>query len=100
MDGRTAFRRESGRSRRRESRQKLYFLSGRGIANLVNLLRPQAVIIGGGICNEGEYLLQPLRRWVGERIYVDGETIPLVIARAKLGNDAGIYGAAALAMGR
>jgi len=61
---------------------------------------PQAVIIGGGICNEGEYLLQPLRRWVGERIYVDGETIPLVIARAKLGNDAGIYGAAALAMGR
>ena len=101
VDGRTAFSAAKADDPAGAKVVKNYIsYLGEGIANLVNLLRPQAVIIGGGICNEGEYLLQPLRRWVGERIYVDGETIPLVIARAKLGNDAGIYGAAALAMGR
>lgn len=101
VDGRTAFSAAKADDPAGAKVVKNYIsYLGEGLANLVNLLRPQAVIIGGGICNEGEYLLQPLRRWVGERIYVDGETIPLVIARAKLGNDAGIYGAAALAMGR
>ena len=72
---------------------------GDGIVNVVNLLRPQAVAIGGKIGQEGEYILAPLRRYIAERIYFADESAPLVITRAKLGGDAEIVGAAALAAG-
>lgn len=70
----------------------IFFLA-EGIANMVNIFRPQAVMIGGGISNEGEALLKPLRELVNGLIYVSSDYAPLEIVRAKLGNDAGIYGA-------
>ena len=69
---------------------------GEGVLNLVNIFRPQAIIIGGGVSNQGENLLQPLRKYVSERLYVDCERVPLTINRAALGSDAGMFGAAAL----
>ena len=71
---------------------------GEGILNLVSIFRPEAVILGGGVCNEGEYLLAPLRKYVAERLYVGCDRVPLTLNRAVLGNDAGIYGALAFAM--
>lgn len=68
-----------------------------GIANLVNILRPEAIVLGGGIAGEGEALFAPLRRAVESRIYVSSSVVPLKIVGAALGNDAGIYGAYALA---
>lgn len=65
-----------------------------GIANIVNVLRPQAILVGGGISNEGENLLIPLRKSVEEKIYVSSDIVPLKILKAELGNDAGMYGAA------
>ena len=73
---------------------------GDGIANLVNLLRPQAVILGGGVSNEGDYLLSRVRKYVLKNIYAPVEYAPLEIVRACLGNDAGLYGACAYAMQR
>ena len=73
---------------------------GEGIANLVNLLRPEIVIIGGGVSNEGEYLLSRLERVVFRNLYAPLSYAPLSIVRASLGNDAGILGAAAYAMSR
>ncbi len=70
---------------------------GNGIINLVNVLRPEAIILGGGVCNEGDYLLKPLKEYIYKNIYVSQDTIPLQIAVAELKNDAGIYGAAAFA---
>lgn len=70
---------------------------GEGVVNVVNILRPETVIIGGGVSNEGENLLEPLRKFVYERIYASKEYAPLSIVKAELGNDAGIYGAAELA---
>lgn len=70
-----------------------------GILNLVNIFRPQAVLVGGGISGQGEYLLGPVRKYVSERLMVDAERIPLTIQRAILGNEAGIWGAYALARG-
>ena len=67
---------------------------GEGIANLVNILRPQAVILGGGISAEGERLLKPLREYVLPRLYVSELYAPIELLCAKLGNDAGLYGAA------
>ena len=73
---------------------------GEGIANIVNLLRPQVVIVGGGVSNEGEALLRPVREYVYKNILASREYAPLEIVRASLGNDAGMYGAAAYAMDR
>jgi len=67
-----------------------------GIASLIIVLRPQAVIIGGGVSNAGEPLFGPLREEVAARVCISGSVgIPPVL-RAKLGNDAGIIGAALL----
>ncbi|MDE6274127.1 MAG: ROK family protein, partial [Clostridiales bacterium] len=73
---------------------------GEGVANVVNLLRPQAVILGGGVSAEGEALLQPLREYVSSRIFVSTAYAPLEIVCAVLGNDAGLYGAACYAQER
>lgn len=73
---------------------------GEGIANIVNLLRPQVVIVGGGVSNEGEALLRPVREFVYRNILAPNDYAPLEIVRATLGNDAGMYGAAAYAMDR
>lgn len=73
---------------------------GEGVANLVNIFRPQAVIFGGGISAEGETLLAPLREYVYPRIYVSETYAPLELKCAELGNDAGLFGAAAYAFER
>jgi glucokinase len=67
-----------------------------GIANLVTLFRPQMVIIGGAISAEGDYLLEPLRKSAGNRIYAAGILSMPPLQKARLGNDAGIIGAALL----
>ena len=70
---------------------------GEGIVNVANALRPQAVILGGGVSAEGDTLLLPLRNYVYPRLYVSTEYAPFEICCAALGNDAGLYGAAAYA---
>ena len=51
--------------------------------------------IGGGICNEGETLLAPVREYVDREQY-GGAKVRTKICKAQLGNDAGIIGAALL----
>ncbi|MHB1483252.1 MAG: ROK family protein [Saccharofermentanales bacterium] len=70
-----------------------------GIINMINVFRPEIFIVGGGISNEGDYLLEPVRKYVKKYIY-GGELVPIPeIVEAKLGNDAGIIGAAMLVKG-
>ena len=101
VSGRTAFDAARGGDRAARLVVKKYVTYlGEGIANLVNLLRPQAVILGGGVSNEGENLLKPLRKVVRRNILAPESYAPLELVCASLGNDAGIYGAAAYAMER
>ena len=67
-----------------------------GIINLVNALQPDIICVGGGICNEGETLLRPLRRYIEAERYSVYSKIQTKILKAELGNDAGIIGAAIL----
>ncbi|MEG2931214.1 MAG: ROK family protein [Ruthenibacterium sp.] len=67
-----------------------------GIGSLVTSFRPAVVILGGGLSNEGEYLLEPVRRLVRETVYAADLMEPPAILKAALGNDAGIIGAALL----
>ncbi len=69
-----------------------------GISSLSTLLRPQAVILGGGISNQGEYLIAPIREEMNQTIYANDLIPSPLIMRAELGNDAGMIGAAFLAM--
>ncbi len=67
-----------------------------GISNVINIFQPEIVCIGGGISNEGDTLLIPIKNFVcGENYsrYLDKKT---EIKCALLGNDAGIIGAAYL----
>ncbi|MBZ4646609.1 MAG: glucokinase [Petroclostridium sp.] len=66
-----------------------------GIVNVINAFQPEMLVIGGGICKEGDYLLKPLRELVKDKVY--SKDIPQTEIRiAQLGNDAGIIGAAML----
>lgn len=67
-----------------------------GLINLVNALQPEIICIGGGICNEGETLMKPLRRYVQAERYSIHSKIQTRIVKAELGNDAGVIGAAIL----
>ncbi len=99
VDGRTAF---DGMRMRDETAKRVIekYISalGEGIVNLVNLFRPQAVLLGGGVSAEGEALLAPLREFVLPRLYVSTEYAPFELRCAELGNDAGIFGAAQYAL--
>lgn len=67
-----------------------------GLINIVNALQPEIICIGGGICNEGETLMKPLRRFVQSERYSIHSKIQTRIVKAELGNDAGVIGAALL----
>lgn len=67
-----------------------------GIINIVNALQPDMICIGGGISNEGENLLEPLRRIVERERYSIYAKKQTKLSRAELGNDAGVIGAALL----
>lgn len=69
---------------------------GIGIVNIVNIFRPQLVLIGGGISGQGETLTRPLNEIVNANCFGgDKGQIP-VIETATLGNEAGMIGAASL----
>jgi glucokinase len=67
-----------------------------GIINIVNALQPEMICIGGGIANEGENLLEPIRRILERERYSIYAKKQTLIRKAELGNDAGVIGAALL----
>jgi glucokinase len=72
-----------------------YYL-GIGMVNAVNIFNPEMVVIGGGMAGLGDLLIEPGRRLVAERAFsISSRAVR--IAAAQLGNEAGVYGAAAYA---
>lgn len=67
-----------------------------GITNTINIFQPDVLCIGGGVCNEGDPLLLPVKALVAEEVYTRNSEKNTEIVIAKLGNDAGIIGAAFL----
>ena len=96
VEGRTAFQAaEAGDETALEvCRNYVNYLAG-GLTSLINILRPEAVAIGGGVAAAPErLLLEPLREAVAKESFSrHGGRITKVL-RAELGNDAGIIGAA------
>ncbi len=69
---------------------------GSGIINLVNLFRPQKVLVGGGVSAQGDYLLAPIRERMKTECYGGRRGEIPELTEATLGNTAGIIGAANL----
>lgn len=67
-----------------------------GVGNVINIFQPNILCIGGGIGNEKENLLVPLRRLVEAERYSIHAKKQTEINSAVLGNDAGVIGAALL----
>jgi len=65
-----------------------------GVANVINLLQPDVLCVGGGMSEQKENLLGPLRLAVTKKLYSAHSKVQTRIIAAELGNDAGIIGAA------
>jgi glucokinase len=70
---------------------------GVAIASLVNIFNPEVVVIGGGVIAAGELLLGPARRQIAERALPPSRDEVRLVA-ARFGVEAGMIGAAALAL--
>ena len=68
-----------------------------GIGNLVSVLDPEVVVIGGGLVAAGDALLGPTREAYAELVLANEHRPPVRIVPAQLGNDAGSIGAGLLA---
>lgn len=76
-------------------REYLGYLS-EGIVNIINIFQPEVVCIGGGISNAGERILKPVRKAVEKYSFARFGKKQSEVHLARLGNDAGIIGAALL----
>jgi glucokinase len=69
-----------------------------GITNVATIFRPEVVLLGGGVCAQGDVLVKPLQALLDKDIFA-GELGPKVTIRiAELENSAGLLGGAALLM--
>ena len=67
---------------------------GIGLANLINILNPEMIVIGGGVLNGWDLFEKHMHQQVEERAF---PLLRVKIVRAKCGDDAGLLGAARLA---
>lgn len=69
-----------------------------GLANYANVFRPEVIILGGGVCAEGDRLILPLQSECDKGLFGGdmGPGVPILVANLK--NSAGTLGAAALLM--
>ena len=99
VDGRTAFECAKKGDLAAKKVVKDYFqYLGEGCLSFINVFRPDAIVLGGGLSGQKEALTKPLQSYLEEKGYgFGGAHSPKVeILVSNLGNDAGILGAAAL----
>lgn len=97
VDGRTSFEcSKMGDQSAQNVVDRFVTALAEGILNIVNLFRSQAVIIGGGVSAQGDYLGNPLQEYVDKYRYGGADSLRTVVLMAELGNDAGVLGAASL----
>lgn len=98
VDGRTAFEamRAGDAAAKAVVKQYLDYLA-EGLANFINIFQPEVIALGGGVSHErDEDLLVPLQSMVLDMCFGREAERHTKLVKAKLGNDAGIIGAALL----
>jgi len=87
---------EQGDALARELVAEAGYYLGVGLANLINIFNPEVIVIGGGLSNMGDMLLEPAFKVAGERAYKEAYQV-VRFALAELGENSGALGAAAFA---
>ena len=97
VSGRTAFAamREGDEAAREVVETYIKYLAS-GLASIINIFQPEILSLGGGVSNEGQYLLDMLIPAVRQQTYGGDIVKPTEIKIAQLKNDAGLIGAACL----
>ncbi|PKM51308.1 MAG: glucokinase [Firmicutes bacterium HGW-Firmicutes-7] len=67
-----------------------------GLVNVINMVQPEVIVLGGGISAQQDNLLNPLKERIVNEIYGGAEAFKTQIKIAELGNDAGLIGASML----
>lgn len=70
---------------------------GTGVANIINLLNPELVIVGGGVTRAGDLIFKPLKRAVQKRAFSVSAEVAEIIP-VSLGKDCTVIGAATLVL--
>lgn len=97
VSGRTAF--NAARNGDKHGQEVVDYFIGYlacGLINTINIFQPDILCIGGGVSNEGDNLLNPLKERISKEVYSKNSRHNTEIALCKLGNKAGIIGAALL----
>lgn len=97
VDGRTAFdAMRDGDDKAKQVVEKYMGYLACGMSNIINTFQPEILCVGGGVGNEKENLLGPVRKLIKSQVYSIHAQKQTKICAAELGNDAGIIGAALL----
>jgi glucokinase len=86
----------SGDAIAQEIYQRVGHYLGVAIANVIVIIGPRKIVIGGGVSQAGELLFEPIRRTIKSSVFITS-TEHIEIVPAQLGINAGIIGAAAWA---
>ena len=65
---------------------------------IVNVFRPEVVMLGGDVSEQSERLTEPLQKIINKEIFAGTSYVPIKVVNASLCSKAGAYGAAALWM--
>lgn len=76
---------------------QFYYYLGLACSNIANILNPEAIVIGGGVSAAGEMLIKGVEHYFQQFAFPQIRTTTK-LKLARLGNDAGIIGAASLVM--
>ena len=82
---------KNGDTAAKEILEQVYDYMGQFLANICNVVDPEAVVLGGGVSKAGQPLLEGTEKAFQK--YVFHAVSPVKFSLAKLGNDAGAYGA-------
>lgn len=78
--------------------EQVYAYLGEFLANICNVIDPEAVVVGGGVSKAGQQLLDGVQRFFEKHVF--HAVFPVQFSLARLGNDAGAYGAFKLILDR
>lgn len=99
VTGKTAFDYRDCDEYAREVVEHYIEMLGVGLANIANVIRPEAILLGGGVCAQGDNLTVPLHDYLLKYAFALDIGPDVKVEVARLGNDAGILGAASLVIG-
>ena len=96
VNGKTAFDYEKTDATAKQVVENYIKYLATGLTNFSNVFRPEVILIGGGISNQGENLICRLQKEVDKQIFASKETPKVKIKKAELGTNAGVLGSIGL----